>query len=75
MLWFFQSLLSQQVQKNNSTHFAKPNLEQKHNSFYAKSSKVPKYIIAISKNKDLAKKTPLTSRREDFKSVKKWSKP
>jgi hypothetical protein len=44
------------VGKTTSTHFAKPKLKQKHDSFYLKSSKVPKYIIIESKQK---KKRPL----------------
>jgi hypothetical protein len=47
-------------------HFAKPKLEQKHNSFYAKNSKVPKYIIVISKNKDVPKKNPLRFPKRRF---------
>jgi hypothetical protein len=43
--------------KTTSTHFAKPKLKQKHNSLYAKSSKVPKYIIIESKTQK--KKRPL----------------
>jgi hypothetical protein len=27
------------------THFAKPKLEQNHNSLHGKNSKVPKYIV------------------------------
>jgi hypothetical protein len=52
-------LQSQQVRKKISTHFAKPKLEQKHNSFYAKSSKVLNYIITMPQNKKIAKKYPL----------------
>jgi hypothetical protein len=45
------------VGKTTSTHFAKPKFKQKHNSFYAKSFKVPKYITIESKTK-IRKKTP-----------------
>jgi hypothetical protein len=36
-----------------------------------KNSKIPKYIPIKSKTK-IRKKTPQTSPREDFKSIKKW---
>jgi len=52
------------VQKTTSTHFAKPKLEQKHNSLYVKSSKMPKCITIISqKHKYPLKKTPSASPR------------
>ncbi len=63
MLQHFQNLESQ-VQKTTSTHFAKPKLEQKHNSLYVKSSKMPKCITIISqKQKDPLEKTPSASPR------------
>jgi hypothetical protein len=54
-----------------STKFAKPKLEQKHNSLHEKNSKVPNYITIISTTRIKKKKTPLSFLREDFKSIKK----
>jgi hypothetical protein len=58
------------VPKTTSTHFAKPKLEQKHNSLYAKTSKVPKYVTIVSQ-KQRSKKKPLSFPSEDFKFIKK----
>jgi hypothetical protein len=52
------------------THFAKPKLEQNHNSLHRKNSKVPKYIIVALTM--IGKKNPFNFPREDFKFVKKW---
>jgi hypothetical protein len=58
------------VGKQNSTHFAKPKLEQKHDSFRAKNSKVPKYITIKSKTK-IHQKDPLSFTKRRLQIHKK----
>ncbi len=65
-----QSLQSQQVGKTTSTHFAKPKLEQKHDSLHAKNSKVPKYITIESETK-IPQKDPLSFTKRRFQVCKK----
>jgi len=58
------------VGKTTSTHFAKPKFKQKHNSLYAKSSKVSKYIT-IELKKNIRKKTLWASPKVDFEFIRK----
>jgi hypothetical protein len=55
------------VGKTTSTHFAKPKLKHKHNSLYAKNSKMQKYIPIKSKAK--IRKRPLKLPQDETSSL------
>jgi hypothetical protein len=58
------------VGKTTSTHFAKPKLEQNHDSLHVKNSKMPKYITIESKTK-ICQKDPLNFAKRRLQVSKK----